>query len=204
MPGKCTRALIPGFTVGSDVITPQADIVITTASSFSMVCRYDNYDPRFRVFKDSAKIFPLNFAPRVTEANNNTFSMDEFLTPLERCRNTSPGPDGIQNEMLSHLPPTGKEFILCIHNSVWTEISVPEAWRGATVTPIPKLGGEHSLATSYRPISLTSCLCKTMERMVNRRFVWILESRCRLSNAQCGFRRHRPSLDNVVNLEYHI
>jgi hypothetical protein len=43
-----------------------------------------------------------------------------------------------------------------------------------------------------------------MERMINRRLFWILESRNLLSNAQCGFRRIRSTLDHLVNLEYYI
>ncbi len=40
-----------------------------------------------------------------------------------------------------------------------------------------------------RPIALTSCLCKTMERIVNDRLVWMLESNGLISNYQCGFRK---------------
>ena len=45
----------------------------------------------------------------------------------------------------------------------------------AIIIPVPKLGKVISDPGSYRPISLTSCLCKTMERMINGRLTWYLE-----------------------------
>jgi hypothetical protein len=114
MSGKCNRTLIPGISVGGAVITSQADIANTIVSSFSLVCSSENYDPCLGAIKNSTETLRLNFTPRRTEAYNTTNSMDELLAALERCRNTSPGPDGIHNEMLSHLPPAGKEFLLSI------------------------------------------------------------------------------------------
>ena len=38
-----------------------------------------------------------------------------------------------------------------------------------------------------RPISLTNCLCKTMERIMNNRLIGHLESNNLISNLQCGF-----------------
>ena len=47
----------------------------------------------------------------------------------------------------------------------------------ATIIPLPKPNKDHTEATNYRPIALKkSCLCKTMERMINDRLVWFLES----------------------------
>ena len=39
----------------------------------------------------------------------------------------------------------------------------------ATVIPIPKPNKDHTDPTYYRPIALTSCICKTMERMITDR-----------------------------------
>ena len=50
-------------------------------------------------------------------------------------------------------------------------------------------------------VALTSCICKTMERMINRRLVWYLESHNVLTNVQCGFRSRRSMVDHLVRFE---
>ena len=54
---------------------------------------------------------------------------------------------------------------------------------------LPKPNKDHTEATNYRPIALTSCLCKTMERMINDRLVWFLESNQLITKYQAGFRK---------------
>lgn len=57
------------------------------------------------------------------------------------------------------------------------------------------------MPNDYRPIALTSCFWKTYERLTNKRFVFILESKNILYLNQCGFRIGRSILDHVVRLE---
>jgi Reverse transcriptase (RNA-dependent DNA polymerase) len=70
----------------------------------------------------------------------------------------------------------------------------------ATVILIPKPGKDPEKVESYRPIALTSCLCKLMERIVNRRLTCHLESRRNLSNEQFGFRKDRSTVDSMAIL----
>jgi hypothetical protein len=75
--------------------------------------------------------------------------MDEILAALERWRTTSAGLNLIRNEMLSRIAPAFKECLLSMHNRIRTESSVSDAWREATVSPVPKPGRDLSLATGY-------------------------------------------------------
>ena len=43
--------------------------------------------------------------------------------------------------------------------------TLPGDWKRATVIPIHK-GGHRSLVTNYRPVSLTSVVCKQMEHAI--------------------------------------
>ena len=72
------------------------------------------------------------------------------------------------------------------------------------MVPIPKPNRDLLDPTNYRPIALTSCLCKTMERMVNDRLVWVLESKKLISKFQCGFQKDHSTLDHLVRLEHFI
>ena len=67
--------------------------------------------------------------------------------------------------------------------------------------PIPKPGEDATNPTNYRPISLTSCLCKTLQRIINARLVRFLEKNKLISKCQSGFRRGRSTTDQLVRLE---
>ena len=74
----------------------------------------------------------------------------------------------------------------------------------ATVIPIPKPGNDKKNLSNYRPISLTSCLCNTMERMINTRLVWFIEKNNILTKYQSGFRKGRTTTDQLIRLESFI
>ena len=69
---------------------------------------------------------------------------------------------------------------------------------------IPKPGKDHFNPLNYRPIALTSCVCKTVERMVNERLVWYLEKNGLLAKQQCGYRANRSTVDHLIRLETFI
>lgn len=59
------------------------------------------------------------------------------------------------------------------------------------ITGFPFAGKDHTNPADCRPISLTSCICKTLKGMINSRFVCFLESYHLLPYIQCGFQQNR-------------
>ena len=80
-----------------------------------------------------------------------------------------------------------KKTLINIFNKSWQTGTVPQCWREAIMVPIHKKGEDRRKVDSYKPISLTSCVGKLMERLVNTRLNWHLESNNLLSSKQAGF-----------------
>ena len=71
----------------------------------------------------------------------------------------------------------------------------------ATIIPIPKPGKDPGEPNSYRLIALTSCLCKTLKRMINKILTWFLESNNHILRFLSGFISDRSTTDNLVRFE---
>ena len=54
------------------------------------------------------------------------------------------------------------------------------------------------MATNYRPISLTSQLCKVFETIVMNQVIEFLESNVLIRNSQHGFRKGSSCLTNLL------
>ena len=185
---------------GSEV-TDIPDIANTLAQTFSDNSSSEQHSTKFKSFQHQAEKQPLNFKSKNQETYNNPFFMEELVSAIYKSHDTAVGPDDIHYQMLKHLPATAKETLLDILNDIWSSGNFPPSWCISTVVPILKPGKEETDPGSYRPISLTSCLCKIMERIINDRLIWYLEKSKLITPVQCGFRKHRSTTDHLVSLE---
>ena len=68
------------------------------------------------------------------------------------------------------------------------------------MTPVLKKRKDKKKAISYtyRPISLASCIVKTLERIIKSRLQWFLESESIIAPEQAGFRQLYSTEDQVT------
>ena len=118
--------------------------------------------------KDKKEKQKLNFKSGNTESYNKLFSLSELKEAIQKSHNTAVGPNEIHYEFLRQLP---SKSLLTALNDIWKNSKLPEWWKLATIIPIPKPGKNNLYTSNYHPIALTSCLCKAMERMVNKSLV---------------------------------
>lgn len=92
--------------------------------------------------------------------------------------------------------------MLSAFNQIWHSGVVPKKWKESIIIPIQKGAGQpNHEVSSFRPISLTSCVCKTMERMVNHRLITALEKQGSLHPRQFAFRKGKGIINYFAEFD---
>ena len=138
------------------------------------------------------------------EKIDDGFTMAELVRAIKKAKPSAPGGDQVSYVMLKHLGERGMEKLLELYNRVWVEGKLPSVWKEAVVIQIRRPGKDPGKPSSYRPIALTSNICKIMERLVTERLTYELENEGLLTSCQSGFRKGRHTMDAVVRLENEI
>ena len=202
--GKHLPQPSPVLSIGTQSVADPLQVAECLASHFSQISTGSHLPPQFQSFKVRSTLSPVTFTLSSIEPYNAPFTLHELHAALSFCQDTSAGPDHIHYNMIRHLSDISNRFLLAIYNTVWMEGEFPSTWRFSIVLPFVKPGKSGSLPQDYRPIALTSCLCKLFERMVNSRFMWLLESRQLLSPLQFGYRKGCSTLEPLLQLDSYI
>ena len=138
---------------------------------------------------------------RCIEESESDIRVEEMTKVIkETSNNKAAGTDDIPYEMIKNLGPKALQMLLHIYRRCWRGEGLPTKWREATIKTLLKDGKDPKDPTSYRPISLTSCLGKVLEKIVANRLIHILEQRDILTSNQAGFRPGRCTTDQVLKL----
>ncbi len=78
---------------------------------------------------------------------------------------------------LNALGPRAKIELLEIFNCSFATGTSPQIWKRAVILPLKKAGKQPGVIAFYKPISLTSYVVKTMERVIHNRFYYLAETR---------------------------
>ena len=111
---------------------------------------------------------------------------------LQRIKpSTAAGPDGIQARFLKEFAPELSPALTIIFQASLEQSSIPTEWSHAYVTPIYKSGKtDRGNPENYRPVSLTSIVCKTMEHILYSNIINHLDENNILTDMQHGFRKN--------------
>ena len=109
---------------------------------------------------------------------------------------TSCGVDEINNILLKKIGKAILPALCSLFNKSMETGVFPESMKLAEVVPLYK-GGERSLETNYRPISLLTTLSKILEKIMYKRVYSFLNSTKQIYTKQYGF-RFRHSTDQAV------
>ena len=173
--GKDTRQPVKHLKVNNSIITDTKEIADTLGSTISYNSSSRHYSTNFLPNITAAEKQDIQFPPADEESYNLPISLSELKNSINAAHDSSPCPDFIHYQLLKHLPQSSLIILLNLLNKYWLSDTLPPTWLKATVIPIPKPEKDSTNPNNYRPIALTSCLCKTFERIINNRLMWYLE-----------------------------
>jgi len=114
-------------------------------------------------------------------------------------KNKSAGPDRISGDILKLGGEAMISYLARLLDTTMNNGALPEDWKRATVIPVHK-GGDRSLVANYRPVSLTSVVCKQMEHVIASYLRQVWDKNDWLFEGQHGFRPGYSCESQVISI----
>ena len=92
------------------------------------------------------------------EDYNEEITILKLVSCLNTAKDTSPGRDKITYKIILHTDESLKKLLLSLYSRIYAEHNIPSKSLSSIVIPLHKIGRDPRKPTSYRPISLISCL----------------------------------------------
>ena len=164
----------------------------------------DTKSPKTDIDEEKAEILAKYFlSVFTTETNGNipNLELNQSINPISsleiseenilKMLNTlkidkSPGPDELHPRVLKEISSSITKPLYHIFKQSLDKGKLPSDWKTALVSAIFKKGNK-SLASNYRPVSLTSVVCKIMEKLVRSRILNRMKSQNLFTKRQYGF-----------------
>ena len=141
---------------------------------------------------------PLPSAPDITVGEEGVLNLLLKINPHKAA-----GPDKIPARILRECAVRISPLLTVIFQKSLDEGVVPKDWQNANVTAIFKKG-DRSLASNYRPVSLTSLCCKLLEHIITSNVLCHLDQYSVLSDCQHGFRPRRSCETQLLTLSHEL
>ena len=133
-------------------------------------------------------------------SNLNKILITEAIVYTKLCSlksNKAHRDDGMVSHMLKELANELKDVLTIIYNRSLSESKIPNDWKMANVSPMLKKGKKCD-AGNYRPVSLTSHVCKILESVIKDSIINHINVNNLLNESQHGLISKRSCLINLL------
>ncbi|XP_065085170.1 uncharacterized protein LOC135707292 [Ochlerotatus camptorhynchus] len=178
--------------INGEAVSDPAIVADELGSYFADLAAIEKYEDEFKWKAKLSTSSIASFSVSSDAGNseiNQAFSWQELQHTLRCSNGKSAGPDEIGYPLLKRLPTRGQLRMLELFNKLWLTNSYSASWKESLVIPIPKANETIHEVSKFRPIALTCCFAKVLERMVNRRLKHFLEAENLLDHQQHIFRQ---------------
>ena len=110
--------------------------------------------------------------------------------------NKSPGVGGIAPKILKETVEQISKPLAHVFNISLQEGIVPLEWKEANIIPLFKKGSRNK-SINYRPVSLTSVICKLLESIIGDHIMDFLIKHKLINSSQHGFLKSKSCLTNL-------
>ncbi|KAL4150005.1 hypothetical protein QTP88_003854 [Uroleucon formosanum] len=140
----------------------------------------------------ASEVYP-SFYPQLPLLHilTNPFTITELNHAISSRRSIASGLDNISPLLLKHLPSCALDFLLKVLNYILSTNQIPSTWKSYKVIPIPKPNSNKA----FRPIALSSALCKSFEFILKTRLDWWLEHNSILPPNLFAFRKGMGTME---------
>ena len=132
---------------------------------------------------------------------NTIFSLEALHREIDRLEeNKAIGEDRASPFVLKRCKTALSKPLLIIFRKSFSEGIAPKMWKIANVTPIHKKGSR-KLRSNYRPVSITSIICKLFESILKKVMKSHLEAHKLISIEQHGFVSSKACVTNLLECQ---
>jgi hypothetical protein len=136
---------------------------------------------------------------RETPLNEIEITENDILRFIDKMNKfKSPGPDNFVPQVIKEVKHAIVSNLQHIFKLSINNCEIPNDWKQANIVPIYKKGNK-TLPENYRPISLTSIICKILESIISEKITAYVDTNNLITKNQHGFRRKRSCTTNLLD-----
>ena len=177
-----------------EIISDPAEIAEAQKEQYEKVFSKPNGEKKVH---NPNEFFKTSEKTKISNIHFNYMDVREAIDQLSA--NASAGPDGMPAILLKEARDNLSEPITLLWTKSLETGEIPDIFKLAFITPVLKPGATKSETASYRPVSLTSHLVKTFERVLKKILQNHLEVTLAFNDQQHGFRAKRSCLSQLLN-----